>query len=502
MKSSSAGAGVFAACLLLTGCQTIPDAEVLEKNPWDGTRFKLGPVPVPSLAARVASAPGASLDAIPARVDFAPKPDSWTYEFAGKLLDLASATRSHDKHLSITDPVTLASYYLIIGRPDRLAQVEASLSQRIIDKPGDLDAECKEKDYPEDDCTSEAKKHLVAASIAWLRGDATGATRRFEATEKYANRIRATLRTGKSAEFPNLHLSSWYDARTTFLVLSGRLPEAVTFYKQWRKYEEEAQDIPETAPHVFRSRLELFRLSGRARDIVALARMIGADPDLAHLGVLDLILDNLDFALAQGGDTRAAKAYLKVAMEFPGYYPKASMVWRNVRSFDFECHAARIAAADGDKKRAAEVLDALLPLYHEMPEDGGYELGYCLYKLTEALGNTAPRPALIETMRIKRSHSLERLNAINAATIYGFHSNGRSRLSEGLERRSRAMHKISVVTAPAPKAYVFLQPKVFEDSLIAALEATKDPQIEGSRGHHLGELFTFALKRYHLVGEG
>lgn len=496
MKRSPFGAGVLAACLLLTGCQTIPGSEVLEKDPWAGTHFTAAPVPVPGLAARIAAVSGDPLDAIPARMNFAPTPDSWTFEFAQKLLDVAMATRGKD-HIGTTDPVTLATYFTIIGRPDRVAEVEKSLEGGFLEKPGDLDAECREPVGQVDPCGNEARRHLIAASLAYLRGDVQGAERRFRATERYA----AQIRNNRPALTYDTYLRMWYEARVTYQLLAGRHRDAVATYKEWRKFEKDEQTGANWAPTNFRNRLELVRHRGHTRETVALARMIGSDPELGHVLVLDLVMDDLDVALARGGDTQVAKAYLKAAMAFPGYYPKASMVWRNLRALDFECHAGRIAAADGDRKSAAEVLDALLPLYSEMPQDGTFELGYCLYKLADALGSTTHRTALLESMRAKRAVSVERINAAHEVYIAGLHRDGRTGGSISMERQLRVVHKINLVTLPSPQAYAFLQPKLFEDSLIAALEVTKDPDIDQHRGNELGNLFVYALKRYHLAGE-
>jgi hypothetical protein len=483
----------WAACvLLLAGCQTIPGSEVLDRDPWQGTRFTSGAVPVPGLAARLTAGPGDPLQQIPARLNLALTPDSWTLEFAEKILDLAKSTMSEKSLGSMTDPVTLASYYVIIGRRDHVHEVEKLFKARSFDGPGDLDAECKSGNS----CANEAKKHLQLAALAYLRGDTASAERIFQHTERYATRAQSERRQTGMA---NVLLANWFDARSTYLLISGRIPDAIASYKAWRRWEREENAL-DSAEFNFRKRLELVRLSGRTREAVTAARLIGRDPDLGHLVVIDLVMSDMDILLQQRGSTSAARAYLKVAMEFPGYYPKARPLWHNLRALDFECHAGRIAAVEGDKQAAAAVLDAVLPLYREMPEDG-FELGYCLMRLAERLGHNAAKPVIVESMTRQRAYSAKRIEAANAAYIHGVHSNGRSNLSHSMERTARAMHKVRVVTVPSPKTLVFLQSKSFENSLIQALEATKDPQIESHRGNNLADLFAFAFMRYHLVGE-
>ncbi|HEX6979327.1 MAG TPA: hypothetical protein VF342_08505 [Alphaproteobacteria bacterium] len=497
------------AVMMTAACATDPlaslantrEAKIIDSNPWAGHPLAASRLSdSPELKELIASPAGADgkigLTAVPP-----PAPSTWIAGFGLRVLESAPALVRDDQSefsLDYTDYVVLAAMARAIGRPDKIGEIEAVYRKTKGSWIKESATHCIEPptDGLGDGCAFRAAALMELATFAWLRGDDAEAKRRHEAAMHegaIANARRRVDTLPSGARMMDNFQARWLSAWTIGAALAGDVETAVETLATFAAYAEEASTNLGFDPERI---LQVLYLAGNERTLAAFIRRAEERSLLAKTDDLGWLFAGLDAAITRGEAPADLRRRMRFIAAIRDMKPEARALWHNGATVGLECRLAHVLVAEGRRDAALRLFERTMTTLANAPRSLR-DTEFCLYRLAPRVGRQAAQAEIADRMRRQFERSRERVEA-----VYRYQSAVYARLgSQDDSRKYLALLGVQRLIGPSPAGWVFIDDRRTEETLVAALEATKHQDLLYDRGQLLTEIMIYALDGWR-VSEG
>ncbi|HEX7005990.1 MAG TPA: hypothetical protein VF274_02540 [Alphaproteobacteria bacterium] len=499
------------AVMMTAACATDPlaplantrEAKIIDSNPWAGHPLAASRLSdSPELKELIASAAGTDGDIGLAAVP-PPAPSSWIAGFGLRVLESAPAYVRDDKSefaLDQTDFVMLAAMARAIGRPDKIAEIESvyrKTRQSWIE--GSFRDACTrpaDDDGLGDACANRAATLMELATFARLRGDHAEAGRRHDAAMREgatANARRRVVTLSNGSRVMESFQTVWLSAWTIDAALAGDAETAAEALAIFSAYSEAAgTDLGFDPARILR----VLHLAGDERKLAAFIRRAEERSLLAKTDDLGLLFAGLDAAITRGEGPTDLRRRMRLIAAIRDMKPKARALWYNGATVGLECRLAHVLVAEGRRDAALRLFERTMTTLANAP-GSLRDTEFCLYRLAPRVGRQAAQVEIAERMRSQFERSRERVEA-----VYRYQSAVYARLgSQGDSRKYLALLGVQRLIGPDPAGWILIDDRRTEETLVAALEATKNQDLLAERGKLLTDIMVYALDGWR-VSEG